>query len=169
MFYRWCYVSLININSLQSLNDDLECHHTMIVGVMSMNNRYIKETDFLTPSEAAFRWGIKRNTLIAALTRGRFDELLESGEVRKFTQHGSTEWYVSVKAMREIYGDENKIQIIELWQRVGDTQKPKKSVHFNRRHILMLENDQELPIEVLEKLREFDEYEAAFKYLRQLD
>lgn len=60
----------------------------------------------MTPREAAYRWNMKRNTLIAALNRGTFDDQGERGLVRKFTLHGGkTVWYITAKAMREVYGD----------------------------------------------------------------
>jgi hypothetical protein len=57
------------------------------------------------PNEASYRWGMKKNTLIAALNRGRFDEQGMNGYVRKFTLSGRTNWYIKVKAMREVYGE----------------------------------------------------------------
>lgn len=73
--------------------------------------KYFKQNEMFTTSEAAYRWGLKRNTVVAALNRGRFDKQSEAGDVRKFTLHGSTEWYISIKVMREVFGDEDKVQI----------------------------------------------------------
>jgi Helix-turn-helix domain len=61
----------------------------------------------MSPTEAAERWGLKRNTIIAALNRGRFDEQIERGLVKKYeTEYGKNEWYITVQAMKEVYGPE---------------------------------------------------------------
>ncbi|WP_240371700.1 helix-turn-helix domain-containing protein [Anoxybacteroides rupiense] len=60
----------------------------------------------MSPSEAAERWGLKRNTIIAALNRGLFDEQIEKGLVKKYVkENGQTEWYLTEKAMKEKYGE----------------------------------------------------------------
>jgi hypothetical protein len=62
-------------------------------------------------TEAAERWGLKRNTLIAALNRGRFYDQIKSGLVRKYENaHGKTEWYITKQAMEEVYGEEIKMK-----------------------------------------------------------
>lgn len=59
----------------------------------------------MTPSEAAERWGLKRNTIIAALNRGLFDEQIKKGLVRKYVkENGQAEWYLTEQAMIEKYG-----------------------------------------------------------------
>jgi ethanolamine utilization protein EutQ (cupin superfamily) len=59
----------------------------------------------MSPSEAAERWGMKRNTIIAALNRGQFDKQIEKGLVRKYVkENGQTEWYLTEQAMIEKYG-----------------------------------------------------------------
>jgi hypothetical protein len=61
----------------------------------------------MSPTEAAERWGLKRNTIIAALNRGRFDKQIERGLVKKYeTEYGKNEWYITVQAMKEVYGAE---------------------------------------------------------------
>lgn len=59
----------------------------------------------MTPSEAAERWGLKRNTIVAALNRGLFDEQIKKGLVRKYVKkNGQAEWYLTEQAMIEKYG-----------------------------------------------------------------
>ncbi|WEG14909.1 helix-turn-helix domain-containing protein [Pullulanibacillus sp. KACC 23026] len=54
----------------------------------------------MTPPEASERWGLKKDTVRAALTRGRFDDQIKRGLVRK---SGST-WLIHEQAMIEVYG-----------------------------------------------------------------
>lgn len=62
----------------------------------------------MTPSEAAERWGLKRNTIIAALNRGLFDEQIKKGLVRQHQyENGKSDWYLTEQALREVYGDQN--------------------------------------------------------------
>lgn len=59
----------------------------------------------MTPSEAADQWGLKRNTIVAALNRGWFDDQIRRGLVRKHVkENGQTEWYITKHAMIEKYG-----------------------------------------------------------------
>ncbi|SFA54757.1 hypothetical protein SAMN05192569_10559 [Parageobacillus thermantarcticus] len=61
--------------------------------------------EVMTPSEAAERWGLKRNTLVAALNRGWFDKQIKKGLIRKYVkENGKTEWYITEQAMFEKYG-----------------------------------------------------------------
>lgn len=129
----------------------------------------LTEEDMLTVSEAAYRWGVKRNTLVAALNRGRFDRHLESGEVRKFTLHGATEWYVSVKAMRAVFGTEEKVQIYELWNEVGDKRPPKRSLNFRGKHIKVFGRDEVISDELIEALNMVETYEEAYKIVTGID
>lgn len=123
---------------------------------------------FMTPSEAAHRWVMKRNTIIAALTRGRFNECLEEGLVRKFTLHGSTEWSISAKAMRQVYGDEDKVQVFELWKQVGsEGSNPDFSIHFKGRPLKVFKNVQEIPNELLDQLKEIEDYNSARELVKQ--
>lgn len=55
----------------------------------------------MTPPEASQRWGLKRDTVRAALTRGRFDEQIARGLVRK----AEKTWLITEQAMREVYGE----------------------------------------------------------------
>lgn len=55
----------------------------------------------MTTTEAAEKWGLKENTVRAALTRGRFDNQIMRGIVRK----SGKIWLVTEQAMREIYGE----------------------------------------------------------------
>jgi len=60
----------------------------------------------MSPSEAAERWGLKRNTIIAALNRGLFDEQIEKGLVRQYQyENGKSDWYLTEQALREVYGE----------------------------------------------------------------
>lgn len=62
---------------------------------------------FMTTTEAAERWGLKRNTLIASLTRGRFEDQKQNGLIRTFNpKHGKRVYYISELAMNEVYGKE---------------------------------------------------------------
>ncbi|MBA4544594.1 DNA-binding protein [Thermoactinomyces daqus] len=58
----------------------------------------------MTTSEAAQRWGYKENTIRAAIARGRFDEQIRKGMLRK---SGDT-WLIHEKAMYEVYGKPKK-------------------------------------------------------------
>jgi predicted transcriptional regulator of viral defense system len=61
--------------------------------------------EVMTPSEAAERWGLKRNTIVAALNRGWFDKQIKKGLIRKYVkENGKTEWYITEQAMVEKYG-----------------------------------------------------------------
>lgn len=63
----------------------------------------------MSPSEAAERWGLKRNTIIAALNRGLFDEQIEKGLVRQHQyENGKSDWYLTEQALREVYGEPRK-------------------------------------------------------------
>lgn len=130
-------------------------------------NEYFKDTDFFTPSEAAFRWNLKRNTVIAALNRGRFNSLIQKGLVKRFSLEGSTAWYITAAAMREVFGEEDKVQIFELWNHVGDNSKPRKSICFDGRNIYVTQPDEEIPLEILEKIRKLDNYRDARRELHQ--
>jgi Helix-turn-helix domain len=69
-------------------------------------------SDIMSPSEAAERWGLKRNTVIAALTRGRFDEQIEKGLVKKYVKEtGQAEWYLTTEAMNQIFGGKNMAKV----------------------------------------------------------
>ena len=58
---------------------------------------------YMTIPEAAQVWGIKRNTLVAAVTRGRFDGV---GGVRTVKpDRGRTIHYISEKAMYALFGE----------------------------------------------------------------
>lgn len=125
---------------------------------------YFKDSDFFTPNEAAFRWNMKRNTIIAALNRGRFDNQLEEGSIKKFSLQGSPDWYISAKAMRDVFGDEEKVQVFESWSKVGDERKPKKFVHFNKRPVYQTVHGEDVSEDLLDGLREFDDFESAYKF-----
>ncbi|MMZ47371.1 hypothetical protein D1872_90150 [compost metagenome] len=59
----------------------------------------------LTPTEAAEKFGMKRNTIIAALIRGRFDEEFEKGTARKYTtDSGKNIYYLTEEAMIAVFG-----------------------------------------------------------------
>lgn len=60
--------------------------------------------DVLTPGEAEERWGLKEGTVRAALNRGRFDEQIREGAVRK----SKKVWLLTDQAMREVYGAERR-------------------------------------------------------------
>lgn len=60
--------------------------------------------NIMTTSEAAERWGVKRNTLNVAFKDGRFDDQIKRGLVR---ESGSTR-LISEQAMREVYGEPKK-------------------------------------------------------------
>ncbi|MEK4236446.1 hypothetical protein [Paenibacillus sp. FSL H7-0714] len=132
-----------------------------------MTDKYMKETDFLTPSEAAYRWGVKRNTLIAALNRGRFDDYLDSSEVKKFTQHGSTEWAISVRAMREVFRDEDMVQVFEMANLVGETLKPRSAVFFNGHFVYTTKPGERISSKLLGDLRKCDDHMTACELLKQ--
>ncbi|GIP25455.1 hypothetical protein J23TS9_05850 [Paenibacillus sp. J23TS9] len=129
--------------------------------------QYLEDSDELTPSEAAYRWGMKRNTLIAALNRGRFNEHLSNGEVRRFTQHGSTEWYLSVKAMRNVYGDEDRVQVFELSNLEGETLRPREGLFFEGHFIYITKPGEILDQELLLKLRECTDHYKARELMEQ--
>jgi hypothetical protein len=66
----------------------------------------LSDNHTMSPREAAWRWGMKRNTLIAAILRGRFDDQGERGLIRRFSAPGiKTVYSITVQAMKEVYGD----------------------------------------------------------------
>lgn len=130
-------------------------------------DEYFKDTDFFTPNEAAFRWNLKRNTVIAALNRGRFNHYIQNGLVKRFTLDGSPDWYLSATAMREVFGEEDKVQIFELWNRVGDHSKPRQSICLNGQNIYTTQSDEEVPLEVLEKIRKCENYRDARRVIQE--
>jgi hypothetical protein len=65
-----------------------------------------KLDEVMSPSEAAERWGLKRNTIIAALNRGIFEEQVRKGLVRQHQyKNGKSDWYITEQALREVYGE----------------------------------------------------------------
>lgn len=130
-------------------------------------NEYLREVDYFTPTEAAYRWSLKRNTVIAALNRGRFNAYLQEGLVKKFSLEGSTDWYITAKAMREVFGPEDKVQVFELWNRVGDNSKPKKSICFMGKNVYIAEGGEEIPEDVLEKMRTTENYREARRVISE--
>lgn len=124
---------------------------------------YLQEDVFMTPSEAAYRWRIKRNTLIAALNRGKFDDYIREGLTKKFTQHGATEWLVSVRAMRDVFGDEDKVQVFELGNLEGETSEPRSVIYFEFRWLCMTAPGAVITEEIMEYLRACETYEAALE------
>ncbi|WP_449603000.1 hypothetical protein [Paenibacillus sp. Marseille-Q9583] len=130
---------------------------------MDVNDYYLQDDVFMTPSEAAYRWRMKRNTLIAALNRGRFDHFIREGSTKKFTQHGATEWLVSVRAMREAFGDEDKLQVFELGNLQGETSEPRSAIYFDYRWLCMSAPGVLISEEVLDLLRTCEAYEDALK------
>nr|WP_235887972.1 helix-turn-helix domain-containing protein [Neobacillus paridis] len=62
-----------------------------------------------TPPEAAKQWGLKKDTVRAALTRGLFDKQIEKGLVRK--SEGT--WLVHKQAMVEVYGEPIRTKEVE--------------------------------------------------------
>lgn len=66
----------------------------------------------MSPTEAAERWGQKRNTIIAGLNRGlekkegKWYSVIEKELVRFYeTKNGTKEWYITIQAMKELYGE----------------------------------------------------------------
>lgn len=125
-----------------------------------MTNYYLQDDVFMTPSEAAYRWNVKRNTLIAALNRGRFNEYIGDG-VKRFTQHGATEWLLSVKAMRDLFGGEDKVQVFELNNLPNETTPSRSAVYFNHRWLCMTNVEVDVTEEMLETFRTCESYESA--------
>jgi hypothetical protein len=69
--------------------------------------------EVMTPSEAAERWGLKRNTIIAALNRGLFNKQIEKGLVRHHRyENGRSDWYLTEQALREVYGEPKKEVVV---------------------------------------------------------
>lgn len=58
----------------------------------------------MTPGEVEERWGLKDGTIRAALTRGRFDDQIERGLIRK----SKKVWLLTDLAIREVYGEEKR-------------------------------------------------------------
>lgn len=79
-------------------------------------------SDVMSPTEAAERWGMKRNTLIAALNRGKFDTQIERGLIKRYEpEHDRTEWYITKQAMEEVYGEEvTRVKVSEIIERRDD-------------------------------------------------
>ena len=69
--------------------------------------------DYMSPAEAAFRWGLSINTVRANLKWNRRPELkyeIEQGLLKSFTppNGANATWIISVKAMEKWYGKEPK-------------------------------------------------------------
>jgi hypothetical protein len=69
-----------------------------------------KIDDYMTPSEAAHRWGLPQETvksrLKPALYKKQIDEMLEEGLIKSFQKPDGQrkEWIISVKAMEKWFG-----------------------------------------------------------------
>lgn len=57
--------------------------------------------EIMTPPEASNQWGLSKDTVRAALTRGKFDKQIEKGLVRK----SGNQWLIHRDAMLEVYGE----------------------------------------------------------------
>ncbi|MEF2965050.1 helix-turn-helix domain-containing protein [Paenibacillus sp. M1] len=73
-----------------------------------------KIDDYMTPAEAAFRWGIPQETvksrLKPSLYKKQIEEMLKKGLIKYF-QHPDgkrREWILSVEAMKKWFGEEQK-------------------------------------------------------------
>ena len=55
----------------------------MIEGVIEGEEMNMDLSKIMTTSEAAKRWGFKENTIRAAISRGRFDQQIKKGLLRK--------------------------------------------------------------------------------------
>lgn len=70
--------------------------------------------DYMTPAEAAYRWGIKQEALKERLKPSRnkekIDNFIKRGLIKRFIKPGGTrsEWIISVDAMELWYGKENE-------------------------------------------------------------
>lgn len=63
----------------------------------------MKLHDVMTIKEAAERWGIGYETLRQALKRGKLDQQIKEGNIRK----SKGVWLFTAAAMTEIFGDPN--------------------------------------------------------------
>lgn len=68
----------------------------------------------MTPAEAAYRWGIKqetvKNKLKPSLNEEQINEFIDKGYIKYFSKPGGQrkEWIISEKAMELWFGKNNK-------------------------------------------------------------
>ncbi|MED2974283.1 helix-turn-helix domain-containing protein [Fictibacillus sp. B-59209] len=58
----------------------------------------------MTLKEASDQWGFSSDYLRQCILKGKFDELIKKGEVRK---SGST-WFVTLESMKAVFGELRK-------------------------------------------------------------
>lgn len=74
----------------------------------------MKINDYMTPSEASYRWGIHQERLKEKLKPSRnaeeIERLKKEGLIKSFKRPGGkrNEWIISREAMELWYGKENK-------------------------------------------------------------
>lgn len=72
----------------------------------------MKINDYMSPSEAAYRWGVSENTLKERLKPSRrgkdFDSLIEKGLIKYFIKPGGkrAEWIITREFMEKFHGKE---------------------------------------------------------------
>lgn len=69
--------------------------------------------NYMTPAEAAHRWGLKQETVKSKLKPSLYknlDQMIEDGLIKSFQKPGGQrkEWIISVQAMEKWYGPEKK-------------------------------------------------------------
>lgn len=81
-------------------DDEFTIRHQTFYAI-GQNYYTLFKGESMVPAESAEKWGIQRNTVIAALNRGRFDDQIARGLVRR---SGNT-WLITEQAMREVFGE----------------------------------------------------------------
>lgn len=70
---------------------------------------------YMTPSEAAYRWGLSQETvksrLKPSLYERQIDEMIDQGLIKCFQKPGGQrkEWIITVDAMEKWFGKNDKI------------------------------------------------------------
>lgn len=90
--------------------------------------------DVLTAKEAEQLWDLKDGTIRSSCTRGRLNEFIKYGQVRK---SGST-WLIKKEAMEQVYGKTKEEKEMEFLQLVEN---------LKGRNVTMLEMDNVLGVE----------------------
>lgn len=94
----------------------------------------MKLEDVLTAKEAEQLWDLKDGTIRSSCTRGRLNEFIKYGQVRK---SGST-WLITKEAMEQVYGKTKEEKEMEFLQIVES---------LKGRNVTMVEMDNVLGVE----------------------
>lgn len=127
----------------------------------SLRGLKVSEIGSFTPSEAADRWGIPRNTLNAAINRGKFDKQIEKGLLRKFQSGNISQWSISYEAMKEVYGLPKRFQVVEKWVSNKGDQKRMQFFFFDENLVHVGDHDEIFPDSFFEAVSNAKSYDEA--------